>query len=414
MKVAPIPPADRDILQAFLEEHLLGGHPVGSLAQELASVSAKGIAALNDRIATFLGSDSPSPRRPHASTSRSGHLARLTELLDSVSLLDGHQSSRREATVAPSRPDDTVANDALRAASPRNHGWQPRSTAANALGKSKDTIARLVDELRREKIAQHQAQGIAADAAEKLVEQEYIAFHERPMHRRPRFGYTDLSPAAVHDLAARAASQASWSGNRKLAGLLGTNPQTTRDLALQCRARKIEETIGQGRTPEGAEQDVQKNYSPLPHTVPNPKYKSAPRLARTSPRLFACEEREAVRPRRTAQYYPQPVGQLYGNSRGRGSVMLLYRLRGRHMRIPCGLGATLMSKTDELIVIQRVARRLLHVLTHLTESDIAHYTAGRRNVFLGILEQKYRLTADQAETALSSVERHCADENCRP
>jgi hypothetical protein len=256
VEVAPIPPADQDILQAFLEEYLLGGHPVGSLNEELASVSDDVIAAFIQQIGAFLGSGS----LPATSTSRSELLARLAKLLDSVSLLDGHQSSRGEVTIARSRPDGSDSGDALRVASPRKPGWQPRSTVADALGKSKDAIAHLVDELRREKIAELQAQGLAADVAEKLVQQEYIAFHERPMHRRPRFGYTDLSLAAVHDLAARVASQASWSGNRKLAGLLRTNPQTTRDLAHQCRARKIAEAVAQGLSAAEAEHNVQKNY----------------------------------------------------------------------------------------------------------------------------------------------------------
>ena len=73
-----------------------------------------------------------------------------------------------------------------------------------------------------------------------------------------------------------------------------------------------------------------------------------------------------------------------------------------------------MRQTDEPIVIKRIANRLLRMWTKLTDSDIAHYTAGRRSVFLSILEKKYSLRAEQAETVLSSVERHCADPHRRP
>jgi hypothetical protein len=68
-----------------------------------------------------------------------------------------------------------------------------------------------------------------------------------------------------------------------------------------------------------------------------------------------------------------------------------------------------MSMTADDEVIKGTARHLSETWTKLTDSDIVHYTEGRRNVLLSILELKYGFTAEQSETALSSIERHCAE-----
>jgi len=80
-------------------------------------------------------------------------------------------------------------------------------------------------------------------------------------------------------------------------------------------------------------------------------------------------------------------------------------------RAGCGV-ATEQISVNELrisIDIQKTKSKLLRTWTRLTVSDIACYPE-RRSKFLTILQKKYALTKDHAETALSSIERHCSEE----
>jgi hypothetical protein len=300
---APIPTADRPRLMAFLKAHLMGGEPTGNLAQELADISDQGLAALNEQIVAFLGAD-PAPQ---PDTSRSGQIVRLAELLDGVAMIDGHQSSRGQATIASSRRDAEGPNDGLRATSEREMdmlawdkgdrrvtnatlrrmrrtaGWKSVTEFAttNALTFRVDRAADVAHRCRERKIAQFERAGYPHEEAEQRVQKEYIAVtrhHGKALHKRdpyddsrPRIE-TDLSPEAIKDVEAELAchpavlrqqrQSSGWTALHSLADET-KNSHTRARVALLCRLQKCAELQADGLSPAEAEARVQDSYMAL-------------------------------------------------------------------------------------------------------------------------------------------------------
>jgi hypothetical protein len=287
---------------AFLEAHLLGGEPAGDLAEELADVSDAGLCALNQQIATFLGTDLPTLR---AST-RTQQLDHLAALLDRVALTDSDQSSRGQITVAPTRPDDSVANDALRAASSvqmdilampagsgrvtnatlrqmrHQAGWIPLSQFMASHYAHPRVCREIAQQCRLRKLAEYQSEGCSLEEAENRAQQEFIAVtyhHGKAKHKRdpyddsPAQAHIDLSPEAVKEMAAELERHPSFQRReRKQAGWETLHAVTTRlglpqgqharspAFALLCRMRKCQELQEEGLSLEDAEERVQRDY----------------------------------------------------------------------------------------------------------------------------------------------------------
>lgn len=309
MDLAPIPAADRDTLLAFLETHLLGGEPAGDPDEELAGVSDAGLAALNEQIAAFLGAEtSETP-----ASSRTGLLDRLAQLLDSVGLLNEHQTSRGEITIAPSRPDGSEPGDALRAASPRQMemlarekgagrvtpatlrvmrrqaGWLSLKGFMEAHDYRNAPVVRDAAHLcRQRKLVGYESGGLSPDEAERRVQQEYMAVthhHGKPKHKRdpyddsPSMIHMDLSPEAAKDLEAELARHPSFQRQRRLQagwetlhaasprlGLSAAASRKNAAFALVCRLRKCQAYQAEGLSPAAADEQVQREYMAI-HAV---------------------------------------------------------------------------------------------------------------------------------------------------
>jgi uncharacterized protein YjbJ (UPF0337 family) len=59
--------------------------------------------------------------------------------------------------------------------------------------------------------------------------------------------------------------------------------------------------------------------------------------------------------------------------------------------------------------IQKAANRIKQTWTKLSDRDIAYYLEGNRPQFICVLQNKYFMTKEQAEDAVSNIERQSSN-----
>ncbi len=281
---------------------MLGDAPRHNVAEELAGISDQGLAALNQHIACFLGSDASKEE----CGPRGALLARLTELLDEVALIDDHQASAGRVQLRNSQGDDDEPNDHLRVASPRQMdilahekgagsvskarvwamrhavGWIPLSEFGRSRCYNNSAVMReIAEKCLKRKVAEYEAAGHSPEEADKLAQQQYIAMsfgRGGPMHKRDPYdseAHTrrvtiHLSPEACRDMDEELARQPSfqhhmrrasgWVSLSTIAREVDPGHHSCTGVALLCRLYRCDALVATGLPPSEAEERVQHEY----------------------------------------------------------------------------------------------------------------------------------------------------------